>query len=88
MKENTFKYISLILSFFPWILLFSLILFVLNRFIPICEQRQDMQRVQRYQNLMEELKKALNTSGWDGRWYRRAYTDDGQILGSIENEEC
>ena len=28
-------HLILILSFFPWILLFSLILFVLNRFIPI-----------------------------------------------------
>jgi cyclic beta-1,2-glucan synthetase len=34
------------------------------------------------------LKKALNISGWDGRWYKRAYTDDGSPIGSIENEEC
>ena len=24
----------------------------------------------------------------DGRWYKRAYTDDNQVLGSMENEEC
>lgn len=34
------------------------------------------------------MKQNLNTHGWDGRWYKRAYTDDGDILGSIENEEC
>ena len=46
------------------------------------------QRVDKYKNILENLKEALNTAGWDGRWYRRAYTDDGDILGSIENEEC
>ena len=37
---------------------------------------------------MQDLKKALNTAGWDGRWYRRAFMDDGNILGSLQNEEC
>ena len=44
-----------------------------------------------YERLMEvaeKLKKNLNTVGWDGRWYRRATTDDGKILGSINNKEC
>ena len=35
-----------------------------------------------------QLKKALNTNGWDGRWYKRAFMDDGNVLGSMENEEC
>lgn len=61
---------------------------VLNRFIPICEEKQDLARKEQYKNIKENLKKALNTAGWDGRWYRRAYTDDGDILGSIGNEEC
>ena len=37
---------------------------------------------------MEKLKKALNTNGWDGRWFKRAFMDDGHVLGSIQNEEC
>ena len=37
---------------------------------------------------MIDLKKALNTTAWDGRWYRRAFSDDGEILGSLQNEEC
>ena len=41
-----------------------------------------------YQQTMEKLKRALNTNAWDGRWYRRAFCDDGEILGSIQNEEC
>ncbi len=42
----------------------------------------------KYKSIIDKLKKSLNTSGWDGRWYRRAYTDEGEVLGSIENEEC
>ena len=37
---------------------------------------------------MENLKRHLNTNGWDGRWYKRAFMDDGNVLGSIQNEEC
>ncbi len=30
----------------------------------------------------------IETHGWDGAWYRRAYFDDGTPLGSAENDEC
>lgn len=43
---------------------------------------------EQYKRTIEMLKKALNTNAWDGRWYRRAFCDDGEILGSIQNEEC
>lgn len=61
---------------------------VLNRFIPICEIKQDTLKIEQYKKVQENLKRALNSYGWDGRWFRRAYTDNGEILGSIENEEC
>ncbi len=61
---------------------------VLNKFIPICESKKDIIKVEEYRKIQENLKKALNTECWDGRWFRRAYTDNNEILGSIENEEC
>ena len=30
----------------------------------------------------------MNTQGWDGRWYRRAITDDGDVIGGIDSKEC
>ena len=30
----------------------------------------------------------IEKNAWDGKWYRRAYFDDGKVLGSAENEEC
>ena len=31
---------------------------------------------------------AVSENGWDGRWFLRAYDDDGMPLGSRENTEC
>jgi len=61
---------------------------ILEQFIPICEARDDKDRVERYREYQQELKKHLNDEGWDGQWYRRAFYDDGTPLGSAQNEEC
>lgn len=62
--------------------------YILNEFIPICKQKSDDKTAQRYEQAKNDLKRALNTNAWDGRWFKRAYMDSGDILGSMENEEC
>ena len=62
--------------------------YILHHFSKICEELGEKQISERYERIKEELKKKLNTNAWDGRWYRRAFTDEGNILGSIQNEEC
>lgn len=44
--------------------------------------------VEKLNKIKMELKKALNSYAWDGRWFKRAFCDDGSVLGTIENEEC
>ncbi len=61
---------------------------ILERFIPTVLQRGDLARVQRYEARMRTLHTALNASGWDGEWYRRAYYDDGTPIGSASSDEC
>ena len=61
---------------------------ILDRFGKILEIKEEKELSQKYEEIKQSLKKALNTAGWDGRWYRRAFMDDGNVLGSIENEEC
>lgn len=34
------------------------------------------------------LAEKLEAHAWDGGWYRRAWFDDGQVLGSASNQEC
>ncbi len=55
----------------------------------ITERIKDLQnKIVKYQEIMQTLKKALNTNAWDGRWYKRAFMDTGEQLGTIQNEEC
>ena len=61
---------------------------ILDKFIPICKQKGEEELAQKYTIIQNQLKRALNTNGWDGRWYKRAFMDDGNILGSMENDEC
>ena len=46
------------------------------------------EQIKRYELIMQQLKKALNTNGWDGRWFKRAFMDNGNVLGSMVNDEC
>jgi cellobiose phosphorylase len=61
---------------------------VLGDFLPLCERRGDAERVRRYAAYRADLRAALDTAGWDGAWYRRAYYDDGTPLGSAGADEC
>ena len=61
---------------------------VLEKFVELCEKYGEKERAEKYRKIMEDLKRHLNTNGWDGRWYKRAFMDDGNVLGSIQNEEC
>ncbi|HEX2908721.1 MAG TPA: glucoamylase family protein [Phototrophicaceae bacterium] len=61
---------------------------VLTQFVPLCERRGDPDRAQVYRQQAEQLKISLEAEAWDGRWYRRAYYDDGTPLGAAQNREC
>ena len=53
---------------------------ILKKFIPLCKYKGEDELEKKYEEILNKLKKALNTTGWDGRWYRRAFTDKGEIL--------
>jgi cyclic beta-1,2-glucan synthetase len=61
---------------------------ILGEFIPLCEKRRDDVRVRRYSEHRTMLNAALNDGGWDGEWYRRAYYDTGEPVGSAQSDEC
>ncbi|MFC5427993.1 GH36-type glycosyl hydrolase domain-containing protein [Paraburkholderia denitrificans] len=60
----------------------------LSAFAPLARARGDGQRADRWLSRAEALRKALESAGWDGEWYRRGYFDDGSPLGSAGNDEC
>ena len=61
---------------------------VIGGFLPLARARGDHGRAERWQRRRDALRQAIETSGWDGEWYRRAYYDDGTPLGSHTSDEC
>ncbi len=61
---------------------------VLNRFADLCILVGDKLQAKKYQKQAKKLSQALEAQAWDGSWYRRAYDDDGNPLGSSVNQEC
>jgi len=51
----------------------------------LCGQREDAALWRREASALRDR---LEETAWDGKWYRRAYFDDGTPLGSAENDEC
>ena len=61
---------------------------ILVGFAEVCERREANEIALGYRQVAEKLANNLNEKAWDGQWYRRAYFDNGQSLGSAENQEC
>jgi cyclic beta-1,2-glucan synthetase len=61
---------------------------IIKDFLPICDKRGDSTRALTYRAYHDHLEQALNDGGWDGEWYRRAFYDNGAVLGSHESDEC
>jgi cellobiose phosphorylase len=61
---------------------------VLHRFARLATAHNDPGFAQRCRAQASELQRNLESHAWDGEWYRRAYFDNGEPLGSHLNPEC
>ena len=61
---------------------------VLQEFEGISRGRGDTELTKTWQEEATRIKKNIEEETWDGKWYLRAYFDDGSPLGSASNEEC
>ncbi len=61
---------------------------ILTDFVPICRSQSREDLADKYSEFAAKLKENINSSAWDGEWYKRAFFDDGMPLGSVLNEEC
>ncbi|MGM9488274.1 GH36-type glycosyl hydrolase domain-containing protein [Ideonella sp. YS5] len=64
------------------------LLAILPAWEAIADRRGDAPRALRWAGEREALDQALGEHAWDGRWYRRAFFDNGHPLGSKVNAEC
>ncbi len=61
---------------------------VLARFAALARLRNDLSFADLCEKEAARIQGNIEQSGWDGEWYRRAYCDDGSVLGSCGNSEC
>ena len=61
---------------------------VLTRFAPLARQHRDFGFAERCLAQAKQLQDNIEHHAWDGQWYRRAYFDNGEPLGSQANPEC
>lgn len=53
---------------------------ILTGFIEIAKIKGDIELSNKYIEFKNKLRNSLNTNAWDGRWYKRAFMDDGGVL--------
>jgi len=61
---------------------------VLRQFAEIARGRGDASFAERCLARAKKLQENIEKNAWDGQWYRRAYFDNGEPLGSKTNLEC
>ena len=61
---------------------------VLIRFSVVARLHGDISFAERCRAEAAQLRSRIEQNAWDGKWYRRAYFDDGSPLGSASNAEC
>ncbi len=61
---------------------------VLTQFSALARARQDFAFADRCVAHAHQLQQNIERHAWDGSWYRRAYFDNGESLGSSVNAEC
>jgi cyclic beta-1,2-glucan synthetase len=60
----------------------------LTRFARLADARRDAARAKVWREHTAALEISLEQHAWDGDWYRRAWFDDGAVIGSATNDEC
>jgi cellobiose phosphorylase len=61
---------------------------VLTQFAELARRRNDLPFAERCLAQALQLQQNIELHAWDGKWYRRAYFDNGEPLGSAANPEC
>ncbi len=57
-------------------------------FAPLARERGEAARALRWESARQGWERALNGPAWDGQWFKRAFFDDGQALGSHTGAEA
>jgi cellobiose phosphorylase len=60
----------------------------LEKFAPLCSGKGDEEKANKYFEISKNIVMNIEKDCWDGNWYKRAFFDNGEVLGSFKNREC
>ena len=69
-----------------WLAFFRIL--VLRKTIGLCEGSSEADVASEMETEIRLLCNAIEEHGFDGKWYRRGYYDDGSVLGGKERTDC
>jgi len=61
--------------------------YVIRKTFELLEFRQDHSTLLRWKEKYEQLRKVIDENCWDGKWYLRAFRDDGSEVGSQKHKQ-
>jgi cyclic beta-1,2-glucan synthetase len=61
---------------------------VLTQFAEVARRQNDISFAELCKSEAIRVRLNIEKHGWDGQWYRRAFFDDGTVLGSSVSPEC
>jgi len=68
-----------------WVSMF--LAYILKDTVDLCRYIGHLEKTDFYIKKYNEVKTAINTHCWDGNWYIRGTNDQGEIVGSDQNDE-
>ena len=60
---------------------------LINIVLPYLRERNEVEKLEKFTSALFTIEKAVKKFAWDGKWYRRAYFDNGTPLGSKSLKE-
>jgi cellobiose phosphorylase len=62
-------------------------IYAMKESLPLFEKLKLYEKIKCFEERIEELTEICNDVAWDGKWYIRAFNDEGEIIGSSKNLE-
>ncbi len=61
--------------------------YVIRKTFDLLRFKNDIQTLNRWEKVYENLKRVVNEVAWDGEWYIRAFKDNGEPIGTNKAEQ-
>ncbi|MDR1690009.1 MAG: glycosyl transferase [Clostridiales bacterium] len=69
------------------VLIAGIFLFAAPDYIKLCRRRGENERADKAEDASKAIRQAVDSAGWDGEWFVRAYDAFGKKIGAAECEE-